>query len=146
MSPTAILRGIGVGVILVSMPVTSALSEGMRELSDTQLGLITAGAAAVSEFDELASFEFAKTTRSGRKIAVAGSFKLVERLDRATFGSLMLTDQAQRNLRSLVNINAVNSNVNVLLNLNINIDSSVGSLNQININRAVPAPWIRPGG
>jgi hypothetical protein len=41
-----------------------------------------------------------------------------------------------------VNINAVNSQITVLLNLNISIDSSVGTLNQLNVQTAaadVPA-------
>ena len=41
--------------------------------------------------------------------------------------------QAQQNLSSLVNINAVNSNVNVLLNLNVNMNSTVGTLTQTNL-------------
>ncbi len=57
-----------------------------------------------------------------------------------------MSDAAQRDLRSVVNINAVNSAVNVLLNLNVNVDSSVGTLNQLNFNDALPSavPPARP--
>ena len=34
---------------------------------------------------------------------------------------------------ALVNINAVNSEVNVLVNMTINIESTVGQLHQINV-------------
>jgi len=49
-------------------------------------------------------------------------------------GTLSLSGGAQQNLSSLVNINAVNSNINVLLNLNVNINSTVGTLTQSNLN------------
>ena len=48
-------------------------------------------------------------------------------------GTLTLNGGAQQNLTSLVNINAVNSNVNVLLNLNVNINSTVGTITQTNM-------------
>jgi len=46
---------------------------------------------------------------------------------------LILQDNAQQNLRSLVNIVAVNSKVQVLVNLNININSTVGAVHQANV-------------
>jgi hypothetical protein len=49
-------------------------------------------------------------------------------------GTLSLNGSAQQNLSSLVNINAVNSNINVLLNLNVNMNSTVGSIVQSNLN------------
>jgi hypothetical protein len=48
-------------------------------------------------------------------------------------GSLTLNGEAQQNLSSLVNINAVNSKINVLLNLNVNINSAVGTVVQSNL-------------
>jgi hypothetical protein len=49
-------------------------------------------------------------------------------------GTLSLNGNAQQNLSSLVNINAVNSKINVLLNLNVNINSTVSTLTQSNLN------------
>jgi hypothetical protein len=49
-------------------------------------------------------------------------------------GTLTLSGNAQQNLNSIININAVNSKVNVLLNLNVNINSTVGSVLQSNLN------------
>jgi len=51
-----------------------------------------------------------------------------------TTGTINLSGSAQQNLSSLININAVNSTINVLLNLNINIDSTVGTILQTNLN------------
>jgi hypothetical protein len=48
-------------------------------------------------------------------------------------GTLTLNGNAQQNLSSLVNINAVNSNINVLLNLNVNLNSTVGTIVQSNL-------------
>ena len=46
--------------------------------------------------------------------------------------SITLSDNAQSNLSALMNINAANAVIQVLMNLNINIDSEVGSLIQQN--------------
>jgi len=51
-----------------------------------------------------------------------------------TTGTVNLSGNAQQNLSSLININAVNSTINVLLNLNVNINSTVGSILQSNLN------------
>ena len=51
-----------------------------------------------------------------------------------TTGTVNLGGNAQQNLSSLININAVNSTINVLLNLNVNINSTVGSILQSNLN------------
>jgi hypothetical protein len=51
-----------------------------------------------------------------------------------TTGTINLSGSAQQNLSSLVNINAVNSTINVLLNLNININSTIGTITQANLN------------
>ena len=51
-----------------------------------------------------------------------------------TPGTVNLGGNAQQNLSSLININAVNSTINVLLNLNVNINSTVGSILQSNLN------------
>ena len=51
-----------------------------------------------------------------------------------TLSSLTLNGDAQQNLTSLININAVNSKINVLLNLNVNINSTVATVLQTNLN------------
>lgn len=46
--------------------------------------------------------------------------------------NLILQGEAQQNLRSLINIAAVNSKIDVLVNLNVNINSTVGTVGQAN--------------
>lgn len=112
------------------------------QLDDVELDEITAGAASD---DEQMVFNIVRRTRSGNTITADGSFKVLEAADLLSVGQLTLTDHAQQNLRSVVNINAVNSEVNVLLNLNVTIDSTVGTVNQFNLNGALPRGIPAPG-
>ena len=68
------------------------------------------------------------------KLAAGTLSTLTGPLTGANIGTLSLNGNAQQNLTSLVNINAVNSSINVLLNLNVNINSTVGSILQSNLN------------
>lgn len=112
--------------------------DGKHLLTAAELDQVTAGTATAAGTEELLMFEAVKETRSGRTITADGSVALVESLEGLTVGRLTLNGNAQRNLESMININAVNSAVNVLLNLNVSIDSEVGSINQLNLND-VPA-------
>src|SRR5262249_30246789 len=111
--------------------LSSAAVRAGEPLDDRQLDAVTAG-ADTGETDELLKFNAKHQTASGHTIAVDGSVDL-DKVRTINAGSLQLQDSAQSNLRSLVNINAVQSQVNVLLNLNIMIDSHVGDLRQINL-------------
>ena len=122
-----------------------AADKVLRELSDLELHSITAGNQSVSPMDDLVAFRASKTTAAGTRIDLAGSFGLVDSLDSSVVGNLVLSDNAQRDLSSLININAVNSNINVLMNLNINIDSNIGQLNQYNLQGMVPNHLTRRG-
>lgn len=109
------------------------------ELTDAELDLVTAGAAAEAESsEEIVRFAARKVTASGREVTAEGTLQVLDAATSHALEMLILGDGAQGNLRSLVNINAVNSTVNVLLNLNVNIDSQVGRLEQINLNGTVP--------
>ena len=121
------------GLLLVLMaPLVSA--DEKYELTDAELNTIVGGGESASEMDSATSFEYSKTTRAGRFVEVDGSFSLVDSADISMLTGLLLSGGAQENLSSLININAVNSTINVLLNLNINIDSNVENLNQSNTN------------
>jgi len=109
-----------------------------RLMTDAELDQVTAGNVAVSETDDTIVFEAVKETAAGRTIKADGSLKVLEIPSGITLGTLSLSDGAQQNLQSLININAVNSAVNVLLNLNVTIDSSVGTINQQNFTEALP--------
>ena len=135
--PGAILIG-----ALLSVGAYAEEASEKVELDDAQLDEITAGAAAE---DEQTVFEIVRNTRSGKTITADGSLKVLEATDLLSAGQLTLTDYAQQNLRSVVNINAVNSNVNVLLNLNVTIDSTVGTVNQFNLSGALPRGIPAPG-
>jgi len=65
-------------------------------------------------------------------VTVDGAIDL-ERVRSIDNAALLLQDSAQSNLQSLININAVQSAVNVLVNLNITIDSNVGEIRQLNL-------------
>lgn len=120
---------VGLPLMLMSPLV---IADSKFELTDSELNTVVGGGKSASEDESEKSFEYTKTTRSGRFIEVDGSFKLIGPADVSMLTGLLLSGSAQENLSSLININAVNSNINVLLNLNINIDSNVGTLNQSN--------------
>lgn len=100
-------------------------------LSDEQLDAITAGTDP-GELEEIV-IQAAHRTASGKTVTAEGSLGISQMQNALAEGQLLLRDSAQSNLRSLVNLNAVQSVVNVLVNLNINIDSHVGELRQINL-------------
>jgi len=68
-------------------------------------------------------------------MAFQGGPKTANTVTSTTTGTLNLSDNAQQNLNSLVNITAVNSNISVLLNLNVNINSTVGTVTQSNLSK-----------
>lgn len=103
-------------------------------LSDDALDAITAGTAPeAAEALKTVGFKASHTTRSGKEVAADGTLTIDPSVQRSTTGSLTISDNAQSNLRSLVNINAVNSPVNVLLNINLSINSQIGELKQLNV-------------
>ena len=110
----------------------SGAASGYEPLTDEQLDAITAGADDTTL--EEVTVQAARMTATGKRVTVDGTVglqHLPNTIDDAA--SLLLRDSAQSNLQALINMNAVNSVVNVLVNLNINIDSQVGELHQINL-------------
>jgi len=124
------------GVLAISLVGASVLADDKFELAEAELDRVTAGTQ--SGDPELLKFDFVRTTRSGKTIRGEGSLDILSKLMSTSSSTIFLGDGAQGNLSSLININAINSQISVLLNLNINIDSSVGTLNQLNINSSVP--------
>jgi len=105
-------------------------SWGFEVLNDQELHAVTAGFAdTASSSYELNRIPFRYT---GSKGEIDGEVIVLPMTDIRNQSSLQLMDNAQSNLRSLININAVNSPVQVLLNLNININSSIGAVSQLN--------------
>ena len=121
-------------VLFISFILIAIFSTGVwsfEELTDQQLSVITAGNAySGSESSEVLTripFRY-----SGKKGSVDGEVIVVPMNTYNQTSSLQLMDNAQANLRSLININAVNSPIQILLNLNINVNSTIGNLNQLN--------------
>lgn len=112
-------------------PLAVAEVWGLEELSDQKLNAVTAGSsdAAQGSTEALSRIPL---NYSGRKGSVAGEVLVLPAASFANQGTLMLSDNAQSNLRSLINVNAVNSPVQVLLNLNVSINSTIGNINQLN--------------
>ncbi len=103
-------------------------------LSDAALDQVTAGTISAGISDGVVRFQGQTPTANGL-VSSTGSLALQSGpLAGNTVGTLSLNGNAQQNLSSLVNINAVNSKINVLLNLNVNINSTVGTLTQSNLN------------
>lgn len=100
-------------------------------LTDEQLDAITAGADD-TQLEEIV-VHAARFTASGKHVSVDGTLGVQRATDAVNAADLLLRDSAQSNLQALVNLNAVQSAVNVLVNLNINIDSQVGELHQLNL-------------
>ncbi len=105
-----------------------------KPLNDDALDKITAGTVSAGVSNGVVKFAGQTPTANGL-VSSSGSLAVQNGpLNGMTTGTLSLTANAQQNLSSLVNINAVNSKVNVLLNLNVNINSTVGTLTQSNLN------------
>jgi hypothetical protein len=117
-------------LLLMLWIACTAQLHAAEPLGDEQLDAVTAGAA--DEASGLLEFNLKHETASGRRIEVDGAID-VDRARSLQNAALLLQDSAQSNLQSLININAVQSAVNVLVNLNITIDSNVGEIRQLNL-------------
>jgi hypothetical protein len=105
----------------------------MRELSDNELDSVTAGLTISSELiDAGIRFDFHKDNGRNLSIDGSGSVAVSEAPLPQTTGALVLRDNAQGNLNAFINVNAVNSVLNFLINLNVNINSTVGTVSQRN--------------
>lgn len=105
-----------------------------HKLSDQELDQVVAGGLSTQVVKNVLDFDFQGQTANHQSLDAQGSIQVKKLNDASTPpGSLVITDSAQQNLHSFVNINAVNSKVQVFINLNININSTVGTLRQINL-------------
>ena len=125
------MRIFGAIVLVVFVTLLSTQVWALEELTDEQLHAVTAGSQ-----DPTASSEAALTRipfrYSSAKARVDGEVLVVPLALTQQTATLKLTDNAQSHLRSMININAVNSPIQILLNLNINVNSKIGNINQWN--------------
>jgi len=103
-------------------------------MSDAAMDKVTAAGVSAGFSGGVINFQGSVPTANGL-VTGAGTLQLLSGpITGNNMGTLSLSGGAQQDLSSLVNINAVNSNINVLLNLNVNINSTVGTLTQSNLN------------
>lgn len=108
-------------------------------MSDSELETITGTGFSVAPTTTGGiDFTFDEKTKDGTPISGSGNLAIEQKETAHNSGeiestaNLSLNDSAQENLRALVNVNSVESAIQVLLNLNVNINSVVGSLDQSN--------------
>ena len=125
-------------VVALLLAAQAGVSQSKRKaMDDSTLDRVTAaGVTATVSPTGVVNFSGQVPTVNG---LVSGVGSLVVQAPgstttNTTTGTLNLSGSAQQNLSSLININAVNSTINVLLNLNININSTVGTVLQSNLN------------
>ncbi|MBS1821834.1 MAG: hypothetical protein JST61_07650 [Acidobacteria bacterium] len=123
------------GILLLSTAglCQTGVQRHARPLNDAALDRVTAGKVTAALSDGVVKFQGQTPTANG--LVTSSGTLAVENVPLAnTMGTLTINGNAQQNLSSLININAVNSKINVLLNLNVNINSTVGTLTQSNLN------------
>lgn len=111
----------------------SSIKHGGEPLNDAALDRVTAAGVSAGISDGVVKFEGSVPTANGL-VTGAGTLAVLKGpISGTSVGSLTLNGDAQQNLSSLVNINAVNSKIDVLLNLTVNINSTIGTLTQSNL-------------
>lgn len=118
-------------IFILIATLLSPLASAFQPLDDQQLAKITAGSAD-ADLQNLDSLVRIPLYYSKNNIDVDGEIFVLPSSNYNQTSSLQLLDNAQSNLRSLININAVNSPINVLLNLNINVQSTIDRVIQLN--------------
>lgn len=122
------------GMVLLAQVSLAQPHQKPKPMSDGALDRVTAGSISASASNGVVKFQGEVPTANGL-VSSAGTLAVQSSpLTGTTLGNLTLNGNAQQNLSSLININAVNSKINVLLNLNVNINSTVGSILQSNLN------------
>jgi len=124
------------GLLLVSQAGVSQSKK--KALSDDMLDRVTAAGVSATVSQGVINFSGQVPTANGLVTSTGTLAIQTGPYSGTTLSTLTLNGNAQQNLSSLININAVNSKINVLLNLNININSTVGAILQSNLNGKHP--------
>lgn len=131
------MRRILVIAVMALLPAMGSAQSKAKPLSDAALDRVTAAGSGAGitagVTNGVVNFQGQVPTANGL-VTSAGTLAIQNSpITGTTMGTLSLNGSAQQNLTSLVNINAVNSNISVLLNLNVNINSTVGTVLQSNL-------------
>lgn len=78
------------------------------------------------------AFSMDEQTKNGTPISASGTLDVLQKTQQMSQSNLSLSDSAQQNLQAFININAVESAVQVLVNMTVNIGSTVGIIEQAN--------------
>jgi hypothetical protein len=130
------------------LSLTGDAAAQARKLSDAELDTVTAGRAAAPPPSVPVSapappplaFTFTAPAGATRAVEGSGTVQVVEHSGAAGRDTLVIRDQAQQNLQSFINVTAVNSQIQVLVNLNITINSTVGAVQQLNVSGTPGVP------
>jgi hypothetical protein len=120
-----------VAVLVLLGAARSAAAQG-RKLTDEELDKVSAGSTSPQGPNVATAFSFQGQAGQSHTVQGNGTIAIQQGNLPSISSSLILSDNAQQNLHSLISINAVNSQIQVLLNLNININSTVGAVHQGN--------------
>jgi hypothetical protein len=107
---------------IVGLLCGSSLMAAPHEMTDVEMDAVTGGNAPPID----PSSDQAVTSDSNPVVINSTSIN-------NSINTITLSDQAQQNMTSMVNIFSINSSVEVMLNLNVSINSTVGTVNQGNI-------------
>lgn len=123
-----------VGCLCALLLGATGLAQGAQVLSDEEMDQVTAGALSVGMSDGKFNFLLGGDKLSRLSVEGSGTVATVNApLPPGTPASyIIIRDNAQSNLHSFSNVNAVNSKVQVLINLTVNVNSTVGTIHQTN--------------
>lgn len=111
----------------------SASLQAAEPMSDEALSSTTARGYEVNPNDATEALNFSFSGLGVNKdINGSGNLKMQRAALTPSNSNVIISDYAQSNLNAMMNINSANSIIQVLMNLNINVNSEVGSVVQGN--------------
>jgi hypothetical protein len=127
---------------LALLTVGAPAAAQVRALTDAELDRVTAGSARPATAtpntlpDEPIAFDFKSPAGTRHSVEGSGTVQVASQPVPVGASSIVIRDNAQQQLQSFINITAANALVQVLVNLNITINSTVGSVQQVNLSGA----------
>ncbi len=101
-----------------------------RELTSEELDAVTAGGMSAELLDGVLHVQFSGTG-GGMAVDGSGTIALAGAPLSGPVGAIVIHDQTD--ISSVVSVTAVNSAIQVLVNLNVNVNSVVGTVRQLNL-------------